>query len=338
MSDDAPKPAYSNGFLVSHGASIDSAAPGTGLTGTGRADLDKLYRFASVHFRGCSGPCRALAQDRACAETVSPDDSAVPPRLLKQGSPPNQNTATGRQDSAPGHLDSADQFCYFAVSETKWASAMSLAEVQHRIAAAEDEAGRARGSARLLAVAKLQPLERIRDALSQGHREFGENRVQEALGKWPDLLESHPEIELHLVGPLQSNKVRQAMRLFAAIHSVDRAKLLDRIDAAAQQAGACPRLFIQVNTGEEPQKSGVAPDGLDQLVSDARRLSLPLEGLMCIPPAAEEPALHFGLLANLAKRNGLEGLSMGMSGDFETAVRLGATYVRVGSAVFGARP
>ena len=215
---------------------------------------------------------------------------------------------------------------------------MSLADVQRRIAAAESEAGRAPGAVRLLAIAKLQPLDRIQHTLGSGHREFGENRVQEAAAKWPPLLDLFPDVELHLVGPLQSNKVRQAMALFSAVHSVDRTKLVHRIDAVAQQTGKCPRLFIQVNTGEEPQKSGVIPDGLDALVSETRRLGLPLDGLMCIPPADEEPALHFGLLASLAKRSGLAGLSMGMSGDFETAVRLGATHVRVGSAVFGARP
>lgn len=214
----------------------------------------------------------------------------------------------------------------------------SLAEVQERIAAAETKAGRNSGSTRLLAIAKLQPLERIVSVLHQGHRQFGENRVQEAQQKWPALMEQFSHLDLHLVGPLQSNKVRPAMKLFHAIHSVDRIKLLNRIDSVAQEIGTCPRLFIQVNTGEETQKSGVIPNELESLIDHARRLKLPLEGLMCIPPAKEEPALHFGLLANLAKRNDLAGLSMGMSGDFETAILLGATHVRVGSAVFGARP
>lgn len=214
----------------------------------------------------------------------------------------------------------------------------SLAAVQERISAAEIRAGRAEGSTHLLAIAKLQPLDRVIRVLDQGHREFGENRVQEAQRKWPELQERYPEIDVHLVGPLQTNKVRSAMQLFAAIHSVDRIKLLTRIDTVAQELGDCPRLFIQVNTGEEPQKSGVIPDELDALVNQARRLNLPLEGLMCIPPSHEAPALHFGLLSNLAKRHGLKGLSMGMSGDFETAIHLGATYIRVGSAVFGVRP
>lgn len=214
----------------------------------------------------------------------------------------------------------------------------SLAEVQEKIAAAETKAGHNSGSTHLLAIAKLQPLERIINVLRQGHREFGENRVQEAQQKWPTLMEQFSYLDLHLVGPLQSNKVRAAMKLFHAIHSVDRIKLLNRIDAVAQEIGTCPRLFIQVNTGEEPQKSGVIPNELGPLIDHARHLKLPLEGLMCIPPAEEEPALHFGLLANLAKRNDLKGLSMGMSGDFETAILLGATHVRVGSAIFGARP
>ena len=215
---------------------------------------------------------------------------------------------------------------------------MSLAEIRSRTEAAETAAGRPKGSTHLLAIGKLQPLPRIVEVLRQGHREFGENRLQETAAKWPPLLERFPDTELHLVGPLQTNKVRQALGLFAAIHSVDRPKLVRRIAGISQETGACPKLFIQVNTGEEPQKSGTLPDGLDALVSETRRLDLPLAGLMCIPPLDEEPALHFGLLASLARRNGLAGLSMGMSGDFETAVRLGATHVRVGSAIFGPRP
>lgn len=215
---------------------------------------------------------------------------------------------------------------------------MSLAEIRRRTEAAETAAGRPQGSTRLLAIGKQQPLPRIVEVLRQGHREFGENRLQEAAAKWPPLQERFPGTELHLVGPLQTNKVRQAMGLFTAIHSVDRPKLVRRIAGISQETGACPQLFIQVNTGEEPQKSGTLPDGLDALVGETRRLDLPLAGLMCIPPLNEEPALHFGLLASLAERNGLAGLSMGMSGDFETAVRLGATHVRVGSAIFGRRP
>ena len=215
---------------------------------------------------------------------------------------------------------------------------MSLSEIRQKISRAEQDAGRKAGLTSLLAISKLQPLERIRRLLDEGHRQFGENRIQEAAAKWPELLERYPDVELHLVGPLQSNKVRQALQLFQAVHSVDRSKLVARIADIAQQVGSCPDLFVQVNTGEEPQKSGVIPDALDQLVAEARSLSLPVVGLMCIPPIQEEPALHFGLLANLAERNGLTGLSMGMSSDFETAIALGATHIRVGTAVFGARP
>ena len=215
---------------------------------------------------------------------------------------------------------------------------MSLAEMNLRIRKAESDAGREPGSTRLLAISKLQPIERIRAVLDEGHVHFGENRVQEAAAKWPELMEQHPGIVMHLVGQLQSNKVRQAMKLFNALHSVDRLKLARRIADVAQETGRCPDLFIQVNTGEEIQKSGVTPEELDPLVTETRRLGLPLVGLMCIPPVEEEAALHFGLLANLAERNGLSGLSMGMSADFETAIALGATHVRVGTAVFGERP
>ena len=215
---------------------------------------------------------------------------------------------------------------------------MSLAEINIRIRKAETEAGREPGSTSLLAISKLQPIERIRSVLEEGHVHFGENRVQEAAAKWPELIDMHPGTVLHLVGQLQSNKVRQAMKLFNALHSVDRLKLARRIADVAQETGGCPDLFIQVNTGEEIQKSGVIPEELDPLVAAIRRLGLPLVGLMCIPPVEEEAALHFGLLANLAERNGLSGLSMGMTGDFETAIALGATHVRVGTAVFGERP
>ena len=215
---------------------------------------------------------------------------------------------------------------------------MSLTEIRSRMSGAEAEAGREPGSARLIAVTKMQPEERIRAVLDQGQLEFGENRVQEAAARWPELMERYPGIELHLLGPLQSNKARQAIRLFDAIHSVDRIKIAERIAGLAQEAGECPELFIQVNTGEEPQKSGVVPTDADGFVKRLRSLDLPVRGLMCIPPLEDEPALHFALLAKIAVRNGLEGLSMGMSADFETAIRLGATHVRVGTAVFGQRP
>lgn len=215
---------------------------------------------------------------------------------------------------------------------------MSLETIMHRMASAEREARRSPGSVRLIAVSKLQPLERTMAVLDRGHREFGENRVQEAASKWPELIERHRDVALHLLGPLQSNKVRSAMELFSAIHSLDRLKLARRIADVAQAIGCCPDLFIQVNTGEEPQKSGCLPDETDELAKEARKMDLPVTGLMCIPPIDEEPALHFGLLASIAERNGLSGLSMGMSGDFESAIRMGATHVRIGTAVFGDRP
>lgn len=214
---------------------------------------------------------------------------------------------------------------------------MSLEEIKTRIAQAEQAAGRAPGSVHLIAVSKVQPNERVEAVLEQGHRCFGENRVQEAAGKWPDFATRFDGIDLHLIGPLQTNKARQAMELFDSIHSVDRPKLAKAIARLAQEIGHCPDLFIQVNTGEEEQKAGVLPADADAFIADCRALDLPIKGLMCIPPVEEEPALHFALLAKIAARNGLTGLSMGMSGDFETAIALGATHVRVGSAIFGER-
>jgi pyridoxal phosphate enzyme (YggS family) len=214
---------------------------------------------------------------------------------------------------------------------------MSLEEIKTRIAQAEQAAGRAPGSVHLIAVSKVQPNERVEAVLEQGHRCFGENRVQEAAGKWPDFATRFDGIDLHLIGPLQTNKARQAMELFDSIHSVDRPKLAKAIARLAQEIGHCPDLFIQVNTGEEEQKAGVLPSDADAFIADCRALDLPIKGLMCIPPVEEEPALHFALLAKIAARNGLTGLSMGMSSDFETAIALGATHVRVGSAIFGER-
>jgi len=214
---------------------------------------------------------------------------------------------------------------------------MSLQEIQSRIAAAEEKAGRAKGSVTLVAVSKVQPNERVEHVLEEGYRVFGENRVQEAAGKWPDFKTRFDNVDLHLLGPLQTNKARQAIDLFDCIHSLDRPKLAATLARLAQETGGCPDLFIQVNTGEEPQKAGVLPAETDAFIAECRALDLPVKGLMCIPPVEEEPALHFALLAKLAKRNGLTGLSMGMSGDFETAIALGATHVRVGSAIFGAR-
>ncbi|UWQ58249.1 YggS family pyridoxal phosphate-dependent enzyme [Leisingera caerulea] len=214
---------------------------------------------------------------------------------------------------------------------------MPLEEIKSRIAKAEAKAGRAPGSVQLIAVSKVQPNERVEAVLEEGHRCFGENKVQEAAGKWPDFAERFDGIDLHLIGPLQTNKARQAMELFNSIHSVDRPKLAKTLARLAQELGKCPDLFIQVNTGEEEQKAGVMLADADAFIAECRALDLPVKGLMCIPPVDEEPSLHFALLAKIAKRNGLQGLSMGMSGDFETAIALGATHVRVGSAIFGAR-
>ena len=214
---------------------------------------------------------------------------------------------------------------------------MSLQDIQSKMAAAARRSGRAPEAVSLIAVSKVQPNERVEAVLSQGHRVFGENRVQEAAGKWPQFRESYPDAQVHLIGPLQTNKVKQAMGLVQAIHTVDREKLARKIATEAQTLGHCPEVFIQVNTGEEDQKAGVAPTEVDEFVAAVRAMDLPLVGLMCIPPIEEEPALHFALLAKMAARNDLTGLSMGMSGDFESAIALGATHVRVGSAIFGAR-
>ena len=214
---------------------------------------------------------------------------------------------------------------------------MSLQEITDRIAKAEAKAGRNAGSVKLIAVSKVQPNDRVEAVLEQGHRCFGENRVQEAAGKWPGFKERFLDVDLYLIGPLQTNKARQAMELCNAIHSLDRPKLAKTIARLAQEIGACPDLFIQVNTGEEAQKAGILPADADEFVADCQAMDLPIRGLMCIPPVDEEPALHFALLAKIANRYDLTGLSMGMSGDFESAIALGATHVRVGSAIFGER-
>lgn len=214
---------------------------------------------------------------------------------------------------------------------------MALAEITQAVAKAEAKAGRAPGSVRLIAVSKVQPNQRVEAVLQQGHRLFGENRMQEAAGKWPEFKTRYEGIELHLIGPLQTNKARQAMALFDAIHTLDRPKLATTLARLAQETGHCPDLMIQVNTGEEPQKAGVLPADADLFIAEARAIDLPVRGLMCIPPVEEEPALHFALLAKIAERNGLADLSMGMSADFETAIAFGATFIRVGSAIFGER-
>jgi len=214
----------------------------------------------------------------------------------------------------------------------------NLAAIKARISAAEVAAGRAPGSAQLVAVSKTHPSEQIRPALETGHRVFGENRVQEAAAKWPALREDFPDIELHLIGPLQSNKVAQAVALFDVIQTVDREKLARALAAEFERTGLKRRVFIQVNTGAEPQKAGILPQDADAFIRACiEDHKLDVAGLMCIPPVDEEPALHFALLAKIARRNGITGLSMGMSGDFETAVRMGATHIRVGTAIFGAR-
>jgi pyridoxal phosphate enzyme (YggS family) len=214
---------------------------------------------------------------------------------------------------------------------------MTLRDITDRIAKAEADAGRPAGAVSLIAVSKVQPLERVKAVLDEGHRIFGENKVQEAAGKWPDFRSEYDGIELHLIGPLQTNKARQAMELADAIHTLDRPKLAKTLARLAQDIGRCPDLFIQVNTGEEEQKAGVMPLDADDFIKECQSLDLPVRGLMCIPPVDEEASLHFALLGKIAARNGLSGLSMGMSGDFEKAIALGATHVRVGSAIFGER-
>lgn len=212
-----------------------------------------------------------------------------------------------------------------------------LAEIEVRIEAEAKRVGRDPADVRLIAVSKVQPNDRVAAVLEQGHRLFGENRVQEAAGKWPEFRSQFEGVEVDLIGPLQTNKARQAMELFDAIHTVDRSKLAKTIARLAQEIGACPDLYIQVNTGRENQKAGIAPEDVDGFVAECVAMDLPVRGLMCIPPAEEEPSLHFALLAKMAGRNGLTGLSMGMSGDFERAIAQGATHVRVGSAIFGDR-
>lgn len=214
---------------------------------------------------------------------------------------------------------------------------MTLASIRAQIDTAAQASGRNPGDVTLVAVSKVQPLDRVRTILVEGQRIFGENRVQEAAGKWPDFRAQFDGVDLHLIGPLQTNKVRAAMALFDVIHSVDRPRLAQAIARIAQDSGACPDLFVQVDTGAEPQKAGVAPADADALVATCRALSLPVIGLMCIPPAADDPVPHFAELASIAARNGLTGLSMGMSGDFAAAIAQGATHVRIGSAIFGER-
>jgi pyridoxal phosphate enzyme (YggS family) len=215
----------------------------------------------------------------------------------------------------------------------------NLAAVRARIAAAAKNAGRAAADVTLVAVSKIHPAEAVASALDAGQRVFGENRVQEAQHKYPALRSRCPDLALHLIGPLQSNKVRDAVALFDVIETVDRPRLAEALAAEMARSSRRPDCFIQVNTGEEAQKAGIAPSEAASFIADCRdRLRLPIRGLMCIPPVEEDPAIHFAFLRELAGHNGLGLLSMGMSGDFESAIALGATHVRVGTAIFGARP
>ncbi|WP_370163307.1 YggS family pyridoxal phosphate-dependent enzyme [Limimaricola soesokkakensis] len=214
---------------------------------------------------------------------------------------------------------------------------MSLDRIRRSIAEAARAAGRDPADITLVAVSKMQPESRVLPVLEAGQRVFGENRVQEAQSRWGALAPRFPGTELHIIGPLQTNKARAAMEIAHAIHSLDRPRLAETLARLAQELGRCPELFVQVNTGEEPQKAGVLPAETDGFVARCRDLDLPVVGLMCIPPAEEDPAPHFDMLREMAARNGLAGLSMGMSGDFEAAIAIGATHVRVGSAIFGAR-
>ena len=213
----------------------------------------------------------------------------------------------------------------------------NLAAILARIAAARKAAIAPAPATQLVAISKTVEENGIRAALSAGQRCFGENRVQEALAKFPGLKQDYPDLELHLIGPLQTNKVKEAVALFDVIQSLDRIRLADALAAERDKTGRCPRLFIQVNTGEEPQKAGVLPAELEALLAHARGLQLPVEGLMCIPPVEDDAAPHFAFLLKRARDLGLSALSMGMSGDFELAIKFGATHVRVGSAIFGAR-
>ena len=214
---------------------------------------------------------------------------------------------------------------------------MPYAQITQRLAAAETSHGRKAGSVQLIAVSKVQPIDRVRDVLTAGHRIFGENYVQEAQGKWPELRAEFGPLKLHMIGPLQTNKAKIAVDLFDAIHTLDRASLAEKLARLAQDRGACPDLFVQVNTGAEPQKAGILPDDADAFIASCRAMGLPLQGLMCIPPEAADSTPHFAMLAGMAARNGLTGLSMGMSSDFEAAIAAGATHIRVGSAIFGDR-
>lgn len=215
---------------------------------------------------------------------------------------------------------------------TRWA------QIRSAIAQAARDVERDPESVALIAVSKTMPAEVILPVLEAGQRIFGENYVQEAKAKWPELKARFPDAQVHMIGPLQSNKAREAVELFDAIHSLDRESLAKELSREIARSGRAPTLFVQVNTGDEPQKGGVSPAAIDGFLESCRvHYGLTIEGLMCIPPAEDPPSPHFALLAKIAARHGLRGLSMGMSADYEAAIQLGATHVRVGSAIFGAR-
>ena len=215
---------------------------------------------------------------------------------------------------------------------------MSLDDIKDQIKKAELMNNRPIGSVNLIAISKVQPIERVENVLRKGHRSFGENRVQEAYKKWPAWKEEFSKVVLHLLGPLQTNKVKEVLALFDVVHSLDREKLARVFSENIQKQGFSPEFFIQVNTGEEDQKAGISPNMADEFINQCKKVyGLPIVGLMCIPPINEEPALHFALLKKIAERNGLKRLSMGMSSDFLSAITFGSTDVRIGSAIFGKR-
>ena len=214
---------------------------------------------------------------------------------------------------------------------------MSLKKILSKVETAKKDSGRQNDKINVIAVSKVQPIARIKKVLNEGHRLFGENRVQESLEKWPKLIDEYGKIELHLVGSLQTNKVKDAMNLFDVIHSIDREKLIVKIANEAQNLGFCPDLFIQVNTGNETQKAGVKKEEVTKLLELAKLHSLPIIGLMCLPPINELPSDHFKILNRIAKEHNLQRVSIGMSNDFEDAIKFGATDIRIGSAIFGPR-
>lgn len=214
---------------------------------------------------------------------------------------------------------------------------MSLEKILSKVETAKKDSGRQNDKINVIAVSKVQPIARIKKVLNEGHRLFGENRVQESLEKWPKLIDEYGKIELHLVGSLQTNKVKDAMNLFDVIHSIDREKLIVKIANEAQNLGFCPDLFIQVNTGNETQKAGVKKEEVTKSLELAKLHSLPIIGLMCLPPINELPSDHFKILNRIAKEHNLQRVSMGMSNDFEDAIKFGATDIRIGSAIFGPR-